>query len=561
MSSSCLARPSAVGKTILSVCIATVLGLPTPAAISAAATELEAPGPLPARINVVATGRPSPRNLRLAANTLPATSAIDFSQLASSTVSLSGSGAHTGKLATPASITTATCTNNTCIVSNCTDGLNAALTYGTLRYWATNAPSGDTISLTGCGAIFRNFSNLEITLAQSNITIVGNGSTVIDGRQNYGCSGYNGIYCPPLHRIFNHTGTGTLTLKNLTVRYGLYTGQYVFNTSLTATRGGCVFSNGDLHLDHVSVNHCTLSNAGSTVVRGGGVYARGGMEIFYSTISGGSLTAGSGATALGGGASASNEFNVRYSTVSNNTIVAPTTALGAGGGLGCIPCTLTLVASTVARNTAPEAGGIFIQASASGSVIVANSTISNNASTQFAPGGLEVRKSPSLNISNSTIASNTANSTFGPAGLYIWAYSGNSISLQSSIVSQNMRGSSEVDVGAISSATYNVSGSNNLVRVIGSHLAFSTTPSTACPLLGPLRNNGGLTQTRALLSGSPAIDAGSYIADNPSPGNGNTFQFDQRGSPYNRVNTTVDIGAYEVQPGVVFNAGFDGCAD
>jgi hypothetical protein len=57
--------------------------------------------------------------------------------------------------------------------------------------------------------------------------------------------------------------------------------------------------------------------------------------------------------------------------------------------------------------------------------------------------------------------------------------------------------------------------------------------------LGPLANNGGPTQTHALLPGSPAIDAGDN-ADAP--------EFDQRGPGFARiVNGTIDIGSYEVQ--------------
>jgi hypothetical protein len=67
------------------------------------------------------------------------------------------------------------------------------------------------------------------------------------------------------------------------------------------------------------------------------------------------------------------------------------------------------------------------------------------------------------------------------------------------------------------------------------------------PLLGPLQNNGGPTQTQALLSGSPAIDAG-----NPSgctDGNGHLLKTDQRGMPRHDPEDTrgCDIGAYESQ--------------
>ncbi len=64
------------------------------------------------------------------------------------------------------------------------------------------------------------------------------------------------------------------------------------------------------------------------------------------------------------------------------------------------------------------------------------------------------------------------------------------------------------------------------------------------PTLGPLQNNGGPTETMALLPGSPAIDAGP----NPVP-SFPTNEFDQRGDGFTRVvNGTVDIGAFEVQP-------------
>ena len=70
-----------------------------------------------------------------------------------------------------------------------------------------------------------------------------------------------------------------------------------------------------------------------------------------------------------------------------------------------------------------------------------------------------------------------------------------------------------------------------------------------CPLLGPLRDNGGPTKTHALLSKSPGIDEGDAGA----------ALYDQRG--FWRVSgLSADIGAYEIdQADVVFNSGFDGC--
>jgi hypothetical protein len=57
------------------------------------------------------------------------------------------------------------------------------------------------------------------------------------------------------------------------------------------------------------------------------------------------------------------------------------------------------------------------------------------------------------------------------------------------------------------------------------------------PWLGPLANNGGPTQTMALLAGSPAIDAGA------NPGG---LATDQRGAGFTRTaGARTDIGAYE----------------
>ncbi|MCK6478304.1 MAG: hypothetical protein L6Q35_15905, partial [Phycisphaerales bacterium] len=58
------------------------------------------------------------------------------------------------------------------------------------------------------------------------------------------------------------------------------------------------------------------------------------------------------------------------------------------------------------------------------------------------------------------------------------------------------------------------------------------------PLLGSLANNGGPTQTQALLAGSPAINKGS---------NPDGLSTDQRGAGFARTQGTVaDIGAYEI---------------
>ena len=99
--------------------------------------------------------------------------------------------------------------------------------------------------------------------------------------------------------------------------------------------------------------------------------------------------------------------------------------------------------------------------------------------------------------------------------------------LTSTIVANN----TNTDINADVTATYSLieditdtnflAGSNN--NVIGSD-----------PMLAPLADNGGSTQTHALLAGSPAIDAG--INSTPS------LDYDQRGSGFDRDVDGVDIG-------------------
>jgi hypothetical protein len=105
------------------------------------------------------------------------------------------------------------------------------------------------------------------------------------------------------------------------------------------------------------------------------------------------------------------------------------------------------------------------------------------------------------------------------------------------------------DIGGrtVSSASaYNLigtGGSGGLVNGVNGNQV-----GVANPGLGTLADNGGPTQTIALLDGSPAIDTGSNaLAVDPSTGQPLTT--DQRGPGFARiVNGTVDIGAFEVQP-------------
>jgi hypothetical protein len=136
-----------------------------------------------------------------------------------------------------------------------------------------------------------------------------------------------------------------------------------------------------------------------------------------------------------------------------------------------------------------------------------------------------------LTINNSTISGNSAlaHDGGGIAG---------TVTLQNSIVANNSGGNCE---SGVVSKGYNLSSDNSC------NFSSSGDRNNTDPKLGPLQNNGGPTQTMALLPGSPAIDAG-----NPSgctDGQGHLLKTDQRGMPRpdKEDKAGCDMGAYERQ--------------
>jgi predicted outer membrane repeat protein len=233
----------------------------------------------------------------------------------------------------------------------------------------------------------------------------------------------------------------------------------------------------------------------------------------------------------GGGILAGSTVSLTNSTVSGNKAAG-----GDGGGIMASGKVVTLTNSTVSGNTAGRfGGGIW----SSGFVTLTNSTVSGN--TAGAEGGGIWSGGSGATIRNSTIAFNTAKNG---GGIFI---NNGTIDIGNSIVAQNTAGTSP-DIG---SSTLGVGYTNAGWNLIGDNTSFEATFSNGVngtivgvdPLLAPLANYGGPTQTHALLPGSPAINAGN----NALIPMGVTE--DQRGTGFPRIAfTTVDIGAFEVQP-------------
>ena len=90
--------------------------------------------------------------------------------------------------------------------------------------------------------------------------------------------------------------------------------------------------------------------------------------------------------------------------------------------------------------------------------------------------------------------------------------------------------------------TINAGGPNIVLGLVANHNGtISGTPFTVTdPKLGLLQNNGGPTETMALLPGSPAINAGSNASASAFG-----LTTDQRGFGTRAVGGVADIGAFE----------------
>ena len=190
---------------------------------------------------------------------------------------------------------------------------------------------------------------------------------------------------------------------------------------------------------------------------------------------------------------------------------------------GCIASagTLNVSNSTFSGNSASNDGGAIINYG--GSVNISNSTFSGN---YAGAGGAIYKSAGSVTLINSTIAGNEA----GVGGGISSQAGPGVITLKNNIMANNLTAPTCVIYGTL------IDGGGNL-----------SYPDTSCPginadpLLGPLQNNGGPTDTMALSPGSAAIDAAIDAICAAVPVN----NLDQRG--YARPQGPhCDIGAYEI---------------
>jgi hypothetical protein len=338
------------------------------------------------------------------------------------------------------------------------------------------------------------------------VTVDGNDTITLDG---------TGTTSGMLNIFGSDTALANVTLKHITLTNG--------NISTGLNAGGTIQNFGNLTLDTVTI---TKGHSGGG---GGGIYQElctGCLtasltvrhSLFQNNVSGG----GSAISMQGGVAS------IADSTFSGNTGTIGS-AIDIYGN-STFKIFVSIDRSTFTGNTATFGGAaIAIESLNAGSnVTITNDTFTANTATgSSAQGAALYIESAPVTIRNCTIAGNTTSGTGGAVHLgnvrpVTW--------VSNTIIAGNSGGNCAFSAGAL------ISGGNNLQ--FGD--ATCTGMTIANPLLGPLANNGGLTQTMALGAGSPAIDGGDTI---------NAPTTDQRGVARTDGNgdgiIAVDIGAFE----------------
>lgn len=450
----------------------------------------------------------------------------------------------------------------------------------TIQEAVDNVGSGDIITV--MGAVH---TEASIVVNQS-VTIQGQGQslTTVQAHASAGAAGAG---------VFEIAAGSTVTIRDMTIRHGA-----------APVNGGGVHNQGTLTLEDVSLvdNHAGnrgggLCNDRGTValtrctVRGneaghdgGGIYNQSGDV----TLTECAVTDNQADPDGGGIANNSGTLMLTHSTVSDND------AVGQGGGIYNDPHgeDVTLINSTVSGNETERNGGGIYHAGV-GLLTLTNSTVEGNVVTgEGRRGGGIYGSYCDMVLTNSTVSGNRAmgNSSYG-GGIYIADFS--DVSLMQCTVSGNQASDqgggiylhsgelilyhstvTDNEAGAQGGGIYNFSATKFKDTIIanntategpdcykralaseGYNLVGDTTDCTISelanvgtniigeqPNLGPLADNGGPTETHALLTDSPAIDAGDP-AFAPPP------DFDQRGDGFSRVvNDVIDIGAYEYTP-------------
>jgi predicted outer membrane repeat protein len=448
-----------------------------------------------------------------------------------------------------------------CNLVPCTITLTSALP--TVTENLTINGGGTTIS--GANA-FRVFNLGAITVAISNLKIA---NANVSGSSFGGAISMSGGNLTLTNVSFSNNraisggaiyeAQGSLTVVN---------SNFSGNSAGIGGAGGAIFNgNGSLSVTDSVFNNNVAANGG------GALAITSGTTILNSTFSGNSAPLG------GAIENSSANLTIGNSVFDNNSS-------GFGGGAIAAFGSTNIFNSTFSNNNTPGAasfgGAVYFQ-SAGGALIITESTLFNNSSAfdggaayildgpvtlrnvtisgnnaKHNGGGLMITSTTTLaDLNNVTIANNLADSDNNGSGDGggIFKDTGTA-QVRNSIIAGNFDTPGNSGSGTINpdcSGTFSSQGHNLIGRNAGcigfvNGVNGDKVGSGASPIdlhLGPLAKNGGSTENHLLLSGSPALDAGSPLT--PGSGGFACAASDQRGVARPQ-GAACDSGAVERQP-------------
>jgi len=319
--------------------------------------------------------------------------------------------------------------------------------------------------------------------------------------------------CGTLNGVISKASPGDI----IRVAIGTYTGS---GTEVVHVAKNLIFSGG-WNADFSDTTGLSTIDAES---------ARRGVVIQGSTVSMSRFIIENGVYNDAAGILATGQLTLNRTIVRNNTNNGDWTS--EGGGIRTIT-NLSIYNSTIQNNLSPSGAGIF---NTFGTLTIVNSTISGNVATG---GGGGINNLGGNVITNNVTITGNQDSA---AGGGIHNEGGGTVTLKNTILAGNSSNFANDCNGTIGTAGYNLIGDT-------SNCGF--TPATGdlvniSAQLDDLKDNGGPTPTHALMSSSPAIDAGNPLL-------GSCDCIDQRGTSRpvdgdQDGTATCDIGAFEYVP-------------
>jgi CSLREA domain-containing protein len=348
------------------------------------------------------------------------------------------------------------------------------------------------------------------------LSLASTGVAVIDGNRQV--------------RVLKVAGQAHVTMTNVRIQRG------------AAESGGGLWNDGSVILSSVALKGNRATGIPGGFGLGAGIYNAGTLEL--SNVSFSSNIAGGRDGSFGGGV-----YNVGTATLTSVSFTSNRTN-GCGGGVYNANQAVVIDAS-FSRNRASNAGGAFFNDVASATL--SRVTMSANRATQIGGGLFNYGN---VDLTNATITGNRAAngggvfSSYGQVSLTNVTVNANRAAYAGGLYHHPVTAQASMTlVNTIIAGNKPQNCASEPVTSLGHNLDSGTSCalsglgdlSQTDPMLGPLRNNGGVGRTRALLAGSPAIDAADAAscpatdqcgAARPADGNGDGI-------------AVCDIGAYE----------------